>query len=100
VGEARGLTFSEAVESGGIDPGSVEKPFPGGEDTEAFRRRVSQAWRDLPEGRGVLVTHGGVIRVLMGWAESGRTQEDWSIDVSHGSRWILAGDPPSIVGRD
>lgn len=38
---------------------------PGGESSEAFRTRVVEFLDELPHGRHVVVTHGGVIRVVL-----------------------------------
>jgi broad specificity phosphatase PhoE len=41
---------------------------PGGEPFDAFHDRVMQAWRrilDAPRGHSLIVTHGGVIRVVL-----------------------------------
>lgn len=38
---------------------------PGGESVPAFRDRIGEFFDELPEGRHLVVTHGGVIRLLL-----------------------------------
>ena len=38
---------------------------PGGETVAVFRERINGFFRDLPAGRHLIVTHGGVIRLLL-----------------------------------
>ncbi len=64
-------------------------PPPGGEPLARFRARVLAAWRDVlaaHAGRRVLlVTHGGVIRVLLAHLRSQPPARLLDIEVGHGS---------------
>jgi alpha-ribazole phosphatase len=69
------------------DPWS--NPPPGGEEPLAFEARVLAARRDLEQVHGdqplLVVTHGGVIRVLLGAARSLPRAQWLAIEVPHAS---------------
>lgn len=69
------------------DPWS--NPPPDGENLAAFEARVLAAWRELervhPEQPLLVVTHGGVIRALLGASRQLPRGQWLSIDVPHAS---------------
>lgn len=92
----------EALARFWADP--VTCPPPGGERFSAFRERLCAALNDLAveaETRRVLVvTHGGVIRLLRCEAESRDFAEMANIDVPHASMHPLAwAAPVAGLGR-
>ncbi len=61
---------------------------PAGEAVSAFRRRVLAAWAEhgrANAGRTLVITHGGVIRVLLAALYPDRYASIMHIDVPHGS---------------
>lgn len=75
-------------------------PPPGGESLSRFRSRVMGAWNDIIEGyqgeRLLVVTHGGVIRLLLchvrGWPLSRLLQ----IEVEHGALFRITVDADGV----
>ncbi len=86
----------EALERFWRDPETY--PPPGGEALSRFRARVLDAWNDIVTthaGRRVLVvTHGGVIRVLLGHLQGRPPGRLLEIEVGHGTlhRLSIPGD--------
>lgn len=76
-------------------PGAVERfwadpwqyPPPGGETMENFETRVQEAWGDLSiePGPVLVVTHGGVIRLLLCQAQGLPRSQLLRLDVRHGA---------------
>ena len=72
-GEAEGLTWDDCSEELRAEILAYETfAAPGGETVAALMARVGEAISGLGEGRHLVVTHGGVIRGLLGRA--GRTE--------------------------
>ncbi|MCS3902696.1 alpha-ribazole phosphatase [Methylohalomonas lacus] len=72
---------------------------PAGEAVAAFRRRVLAAWAEhgrADAGRTLVVTHGGVIRVLLAALYPDHYASIMHIDVPHGSVHALAGAAPAV----
>ncbi len=69
-------------------------PPPGGETLEAFETRVLSAWRDLAERhagqRLLVISHGGVIRMLLCHARGLARGELLRLDVPHASLHRIA----------
>lgn len=77
-------------------------PPPGGESLAHFRARVLDAWNDIlfahADQRVLIVTHGGVIRVLLCHIHGIPVMRWHEFDVTHGQlHGVLIGDdgPPS-----
>lgn len=68
-------------------------PTPGGERLSQFRARVLDAWQqviDTYRGQRVLVvTHSGVIRVLLCHIDQRSPCNLWAIDIKHGALFTL-----------
>lgn len=65
-GEMEGLLFDdldEATQSGIIAFDGFTAP--GGESISTFAARIEDFFGDLPDGRHLIITHGGVIRFLL-----------------------------------
>jgi len=66
--------------SGNAMDGMIEAPGTfrpgGGETTLELGERIMNAWRFLPTGRGVVITHGGPIAALLGQTR-GLTPRAW-----------------------
>ncbi len=80
--------------SGNAMDGMIEAPDKfrpgGGETTLELAVRVATALTGLPEGRGIVVTHGGPIASLLG-QERGLAPRDWlSLVPPVGARVVLA----------
>jgi broad specificity phosphatase PhoE len=80
--------------SGNAMDGMIEAPGTfrpgGGETTCELAARVATALTGLPEGRGIVVTHGGSIASLLG-QERGLAPRDWlSLVPPVGARVVLA----------
>lgn len=81
----------------------VGHPAPGGESIEAFRDRVQAAWSELLERHGerhlLLVTHGGVIRVLLGVVLGAPLSHLFRLEVPYAglSRVRVSGGLPRVV---
>ena len=83
------------------DPDALERfwntpdrhPPPAGESLPNFQARVLGAWDDIiRNGTGrktLLVTHGGVIRVVLGHVKRLSVRELLEMEVQHGSLYIL-----------
>lgn len=86
-------TDSDALTQFWSNPQSDPPPH-GGETWPCFQARVVNAWRDLAhlaDGRRVLViTHGGVIRLLLGQAHGVPAPRLMSIDVPYASLHRIA----------
>ena len=66
-------------------------PPPGGERLSQFEQRIEAAWEDLgqalqPGQRGLLVTHGGVIRLLLCRVLGLTTAQQFRFEVPHAAR--------------
>lgn len=74
----------------------LRHPPPGGEPLPDFRERVMQAWDDLLGGsrglRPLLITHGGVIRLLLCHLRQWPMKRLLEIDVPHASLYRLSAD--------
>jgi probable phosphoglycerate mutase len=65
-GTIEGLRFDEldaATQDGLVSFDGFAAP--GGETVPEFRQRIEEFFDELPRGRHVIVTHGGVIRLLL-----------------------------------
>ena len=65
-GRIEGLRFDEldaAAQDGLVSFDGFAAP--GGETVPEFRQRIEEFFDELPRGRHVIVTHGGVIRLLL-----------------------------------
>ena len=89
------------------DPAALERfwhdpwahPPPGGETMAAFASRVSQAWADIARAhagrRVLLVTHGGVIRMLGHMLDPRPRHAFLSVAVPHGSLHAFTAAAPA-----
>lgn len=96
VEQVRG-EMPEHVERFWRDP--EQFPPPGGEAMDVFRARVLESWQILtarPEGHTLVITHGGVIRVLLGELFGAPYQRLAHLAVPHGclSRVAIYRQPP------
>jgi alpha-ribazole phosphatase len=75
-------------------------PPPGGESMEAFTARVAQAWAAIVRAqagrRVLLVTHGGVIRMLWHLCHSRPRHAFLSVSVPHASLHAFGVDPAEV----
>jgi len=73
---------------------------PGGETLQAFRKRLHEAWDDLPvryAGEHLLVvTHGGPIRFILGRMRGLSVTESLRLDVPHAFRCGLTAEPKNV----
>lgn len=110
LGRAEGRPSTWLIPSSGIRDGRVEDPDRaplGGETVRELYGRVaafaSSFEPDDPDGDAVLVTHGGVIRVLLAWARgSGPDDMAWP-PVGNGTVVpcvLPAPDAPGAKGRE
>jgi probable phosphoglycerate mutase len=56
---------------------------PGGETTAAFRARVHDFFHDLSPGRHLVITHGGVIRLLLGGSHVAQIEAAAAIELDY-----------------
>ncbi|HEB99209.1 MAG TPA: histidine phosphatase family protein [Thiotrichales bacterium] len=104
-GDWEGLTAAEVMarDSGTLarfweDP--ARHPPPGGEDLASFEARVMAAWaeiRALEPGPVLVVTHGGVIRLLRCRLEGRPLSELLQLEVGHASLHDF--ELPAAAGR-
>ena len=65
---------------------------PNGESMNALIKRVKHFWNAVPKNKTVIVTHGGVIKTILGLIE-GRPKDEWmSITIDYGAV-IKMGEP-------
>lgn len=71
---------------------------PGGESGEAMTARVLAAFRGLPDGNSVVITHGGVIAAIMEnlFPAEGKNRYQWQPKPGFGYR--LEGDSYQSIG--
>jgi alpha-ribazole phosphatase len=84
-------TAPEALQNFWRDP--LAHPPPGGESLEYFQSRVVKAWErllaDHPQQKILLITHGGVIRVLLRYLQQTDLNQLFDIEVKHAAMFGL-----------
>jgi alpha-ribazole phosphatase/probable phosphoglycerate mutase len=79
--------------SGNAMDGMIDAPHDfrpgGGETTHELADRVTVAWERLPDGDGIVVTHGGPIAAFLG-RRSDAPVADWPALVPQYGRFVLA----------
>jgi probable phosphoglycerate mutase len=102
-GIAEGRTFDELIDlapdvASALIAGDVAVDWPGGEAASTFVRRVTAAWRALPDaGPVVVVSHGGTIRQAIALA-SGRPVTEVATPAA-GSITLLGRSATERAGR-
>ncbi|MEJ2620973.1 MAG: alpha-ribazole phosphatase [Candidatus Thiodiazotropha sp.] len=81
-------TSPESLQNFWRDP--VAHPPPGGETLGHFQSRVVEAWKrlsiDFPQQKILLITHGGVIRILLCHLQQRDLNQLFDIEVKHENR--------------
>lgn len=91
-GEAEGLTYDDLAERGiTLDFTGGGPVAPGGEDGSAFDSRVARAARTLLDGapRAVVITHGGVLRLLLAHLIGLPADATWRVDLPNAAIAIV-----------
>ena len=80
-------THSEALQAHWDDP--INNTPPGGESLNTFRQRIENCWENIlqryPAGHGLIVAHGGTIRILICRALGLSVSNMWRLDVPYAS---------------
>lgn len=79
----------EALNDFWVDP--ICHAPPEGEALKYFQQRVLQVWSDIYKSsqHSLLVTHGGVIRIILCHLQSHPVEKILDFDVPHASRWRI-----------